>query len=155
MDHYPEWLGRDLLAGALPWEQGLPSSLATFLDRFTLQGSHWIGLYHEGEPSATLLLRWNALQAEHRELFPAAPAAEWLLLAIRFDALERAEVKLRESRIASAISGATSRAADVHRSSLEDRRGGGATLLHAPNVRLLCLTQDRTLLPLPVPAETL
>jgi hypothetical protein len=69
MDHYPEWLGRDPVAGALLWEQGLPSSL------------------------------------------------------------ERAEVKLRDS--------------------------GVASLLHAPNVRMLCLVRDRTLLTLPVPAETI
>jgi hypothetical protein len=141
MDH-PGWLGRDLLAGTLPWDQAVPSSVTALLDRLSLQGSVWLGLYTEPEQSATLLLRW-------------AGVAEWCLLAMRFDALERAEVKLRHSRIAAAVSGPTSRAADWHRTHVEDRNGGGATLLHAPNVRLLCLSLDREPLPLPVPAETL
>jgi hypothetical protein len=155
MSHHPEWLGRDLVAGALPWEQGLPSSLAAFLNRFTLRDSRWIGLYHEAEHAATLLLRWDTSQDATREPLPGAETAEWLLLAIRFDALERVEVKLRDDRIADAVSGATNRAADLHRTHLEDRRGGGVTLLHAPGTRLLCLTEARAPLSLPVPAETL
>jgi hypothetical protein len=145
MDTYPDWLGRDLLAGTLPWAQALPSSMAAFLDRFDLHDSTFVGLFAEAERDATLLLRW---------LLPD-DAAEWLLLAVRFDGLERSEVKLRSRGIASAVSGPTSRAADWHRTHLEDRRGGGATLLHAPGVRLLCLTPDRAVRPLPVPAETL
>jgi len=144
MDQYPDWLGHDLVAGTLPWEQGLPSSLAAFLDRFTLHDSRWIGLFFEQERNATLMLRWT----------PPTGAAEWHVLAIRFDGLERAEVKLRSSDIVTAVSGPTSRAADWHRTQVEDQRGGGASLLHAPNVRLLCLTRDRALLTLPVPAET-
>jgi hypothetical protein len=155
MDAFPEWLGHDLLAGTLPWEQGLPTSLATFLDRFTLQDATWIGLYSEPEQLATLLFHWDPLQSEGQKSVPLAGAAVGLLLAVQFDALERAEVKLRHNRITSAVSGATSRAADLHRTHLEDRRGGGATLHHAPNVRLLCLTRERTLLALPVAAETL
>jgi len=142
MDHHPEWLGRDLVAGTLPWEQSVASSVAAFLERFSLQDSHWVGLYSEPEQVSTLLLLWS-------------PEGRRCVLAVRFDALERAEVKLRESRIAGAVSGPTSRAADWHRTHIEDRQGGGATLLHAPNVRLLCLAQDRTAVPLPVPAETL
>lgn len=152
MYQYPEWLGHDLVAGTLPWEQALPSSLSAFLERFTLSESRWIGLYTETDHNATLLLRWAAVRAEGA--LPGG-ATGWLLLAIRFDALERADVKLRESTIASALSGAATRAADWHRTQLEDRRGGSATLLHAPNVRLLCLTRARLPLPLPVPAATL
>ena len=73
---------------------------------------------------------------------------------IRFDGLERADVKLKAGEIATAVSGPTSRAADWHRTQVEDQRGGGAGLLHAPNVRLLCLTRDRVPVTLPVPAET-
>lgn len=155
MDDSPEWLGRDLVAGALPWEQGLPTSLATFLDRFTLHDSIWLGLYTELGQHATLLLHWDPLQSEGREPFALASPQAGLVLAIRFEALERAEVKLRHGRIVSAVSGATSRCADLHRTHLEDRRGGGATLHHAPNVRFLCLTRERTLFALPVAAETL
>ncbi|MBA3258738.1 MAG: hypothetical protein H0T68_04645 [Gemmatimonadales bacterium] len=155
MDHYPEWLGHDLVAGSLPWEQALSSSLAGFLGRFTLRDSHWIGLYHQPVHGATLLLRWDPREAEIEQRFSDSPPVEWLLLAVRFDGLERMDLKLRERRIATAVSGATSRAADVHRTHLEDRRGGVATMLHAPNVRLLCLTPDRAPLTLAVPAETL
>jgi hypothetical protein len=145
MDAYPEWLGHDLLARTLPWDQGLPSSLEIFLDRFTLRDSGWIGLYTETGRNATLILRWT----------PPAPAADWHLLAIRFEGLERAEVRLKASEIESVVSGPTSRAANWHRTQVEDRRGGGAGLVHAPNVRLLCLTRDRTPVTLPVPAETI
>lgn len=155
MYQYPEWLGLDLISSTLPWEQGLPASLAAFLERFDLRGSSWIGLYAEPEHNATLLLRWDAHPAEGQEPAPEHPGSDWLLLGVRFDALERAEVKLRDSVLASAVSGATSRAADWHRTQLEDRRGGSAILLHAPTVRLICLTWDRVPLALPVPAESL
>lgn len=143
MEHYPEWLGRDLLAGALPWEHALPTSMAAFLDRFDLTDSTFIGLFADVEHSGTLLFRWH---------LPDSSAGE--LLAARFDALERADVKLRSRGIASAVSGPTTRVADWHRTHFEDRRGGGATLLHAPGVRFLCLTSERAVVPLPVPAET-
>jgi hypothetical protein len=144
MKAFPDWLGRDLLAGTLPWELGLPASLESFLDRFTLHDAVWIGLYTETERNATLILRWT----------PPAPPADPHLLAIRFEGLERADVKLKVSELENVVSGPTSRAADWHRTQVEDRRGGGAALLHAPSVRLLCLTHDRVPLALPVPAET-
>jgi hypothetical protein len=143
MNAYPDWLGRDLLAGTLPWDVSLPSSLETFLDRFTLRGSLWIGLYTGTERNATLILRWTP-----------PPPADGHLLVIRFEGLERADVKLKAGEIETVVSGPTSRAADRHRTQVEDRRGGEAGLLHAPNVRLLCLTHDRVPVALPVPAET-
>jgi hypothetical protein len=144
MNAYPDWLGNDLVSGTLPWEQGLPSSLAAFLDRFTLHNARWVGLYTETERNATLILRWT----------PPTQPPDWQVLAIRFEGLERAEIRLKASDIETVVSGPTSRAADRHRTQVEDRRGGGAGLLHAPNVRLLCLTRDRGILTLPVPAET-
>jgi hypothetical protein len=144
MNAYPDWLGHDLLAGTLPWDQGLPSSLETFLERFTLRDSRWIGLYTEAERGATLILHWT----------PPPPPADWHFLAIRLEGLDRAEVKLKTSEIESVVSGPTTRAANWHRTQVEDRRGGGAGLLHGPSVRLLCLSRDRVSLVLPVPAET-
>ncbi len=143
MKPFPDRRGRDLLAGTLPWELGLPSSLESFLDRFTLHDSQWIGLYTEPQSTATLILRWTP---------PAT--ADPHLLAIRFEGLERADVKLEANELESVVSGPTSRAEDWHRTQVEDRRGGAAALLHTPNVRLLCLTHDRVHLTLPVPAET-
>lgn len=139
MESLPAWLGHDLLAGALPWAQAAPATLGAFLERYTLRDASWLGLYTEPERQATLLLRWQ----EHS------------LLAVRFDALERCEVKLRDAGIASAVSGPTNRAADAWRTHLVDRRGGEATLIHSPGVRLLRLSPHRELLPILVPAETL
>jgi len=51
------------------------------------------------------------------------------------------------------VSGAANRAADRHRTQLTDRAGGEATMVHSPAVRLLCLSEARDPLPLPVPAE--
>ena len=143
----PEWLGHDLLAGALPWGQATPGSLSGFLERYTLRHARWVGLYLEPVRAATLLLRWNG--------GPEAEDLRGTILAIRFDALERSEVKLRERDIASAVSGPTSRAADVFRTHLVDRQGGDAMLLHSPGVRLLCMTPARQALPILVPAETI
>ncbi|HUF35968.1 MAG TPA: hypothetical protein VMN37_08460 [Gemmatimonadales bacterium] len=142
--YYPEWLGRDLLAGSLPWEQAVPASLATFLERHSLHESFWIGLYAEPERSATLLL----------ESAIGGRVEECPILAIRFDALERSEVKLRDRGLESAVSGPINRAADTHRTHLVGRHGGDATLVHSPGARILCLGRDREVLPALVPAET-
>ena len=77
-----------------------------------------------------------------------------LLIAHEDDALDRCEIRLREHALSSFVSGATNRAADSHRTHLVDRHRGEATLLHAPGVRLLCLSRHREALPLMVPAET-
>jgi hypothetical protein len=155
MDHYPDWLGRDLVAGGLPWTQGVPGSLAAFLDRYTLHDASWIGLYAEPDRGATLLLRWDSYWSQGEGPIPGGRAAERPILAVRFDALERSEVRLRDPGLASARSGPTNRVADSHRTHLVDHRGGDATLVHAPGVRLLCLSRAREPLALLVPAETL
>ena len=152
MDHYPEWLGRDLLAGELPWAGAIPGSLPSFLDRYTLDGARWVGLYAEPGQCATLLLRWDpsVLDEVHH---PAGPDGG-PILAIRFESLERCEVRLRARGLASVLSGPTNRAADWHRTQLADVRGGEATMIHSPAIRLLLLSATRKALPLLVPAET-
>jgi hypothetical protein len=153
MNRHPDWLGRDLVAGSLPWSEGVPTSLPGLLDRYTLRDAWWVGLYAEPNRSATLLLRWDAVPP------PGAPALRndpeaWAVLALRFDALERCDVRLRAHFLASVRSGPTNRAADACRTHLVDRHGGEATLIHAPGVRLLCLSPSREPVALPVPAET-
>lgn len=142
--YYPEWLGRDLLAGSLPWEQAIPASVAALLERHSLRRSLWIGLYAEPERAATLLL----------ELSLGGSAGPCPILAIQFDALDRCEVKLRHRGLESAVSGPINRAADTHRTHLVGRRGGDATLVHSPGARILCLGRDREVLPILVAAET-
>ncbi len=151
MERCPEWLGPDLVAGTLPWAEGIATSLATFLERYPLHDSGWIGLYAEPQRRATLLLRWDALRAEGAGV-TQGPASGWPVLAVRFDALDRCEVRLGDGRIVSAVSGPTSRAADWHRTHLVDRQGGDATLVHWPGVRLLGLSPTREVLSLLVPA---
>jgi hypothetical protein len=153
MEQLPEWLGRDLVAGTLPWANGTPSSLSTFLERYDLSACRWIGLYAEPERSATLLLDWTDYWAQ-AETDGGEAAPQGAVLAVRFDALDRSEIKLRDHALSSFVSGATNRAADSHRTHLVDRHRGEATLLHAPGVRLLCLSRRRDALPLLVPAET-
>jgi hypothetical protein len=154
MEQLPLWLGQDLLAGTLPWMHGAPSSLSTFLERYTLDAARWIGLYAEREQSATMLLEWTDYwaQTDPGGVGHGTPPP---VLAVRFDALNRSEIRLRDHALSSFVSGATNRAADFHRTHLIDRHRGEATLLHSPGVRVLCLSFDRELLPLLVPAETI
>ena len=148
----PDWLGRDLLAGALPWSQGAPAALSLLLERYTLDHAAWIGLYVEPDRVATLVLRWDGYW---RQTDPDHVGPEPPILAIRFDALERSEVRLRAPALSSVVSGSTNRAADAHRTHVVDRRGGEAALVHSPGVRLLCLSRRRELLPLLLPAEAI
>lgn len=149
MVNCPDWLGRDLLAGGLPWAAATPGSLPGFLERYTLERASWIGLFAEPGRCATLLLRWDDYG---RQAEPSGGMAG-AILAIRFEPLERSDVRLRDRVIAAVVSGAANRAADRHRTQLTDRAGGEATMVHSPAVRLLCLSEARDPLPLPVPAE--
>jgi hypothetical protein len=153
MEHHPDWLGHDLLAGTLPWVHGIPASLSAFLERYTLRAARWIGLYMEPERSATLLLDWNDYWTQADPAI-GEPARGSVVLAARFDSLDRCEIKLRDHVLSSFVSGATNRAADSHRTHLVDRHRGEATLLHSPGVRLLCLSPERETLPLLLPAAT-
>ena len=147
MEHYPEWLGRDLLAGDLPWSVAVAGSLPPFLERYPLADAHWIGLFTEPGRCATLLLRWEGAAAS-ADLTGRGPT----VLAIRFESLERSDVRLRDRGLVSAVSGPTNRAADFHRTQLTDRRGGEAAMIHSPAIRVLCLSDGRQPLPLLVPA---
>jgi hypothetical protein len=153
MEHYPDWLGRDLLAGGRPWTGAIPGSLPAFLDRYTLDDARWIGLYAEPGRCATLLLRWNPREAGADP--PAGPdLGGRLFLAVGFESLERCEVRLRDRELASVLSGAANRAADLHRTQVTDQHGGEATMIHSPAIRLLCLSAGRETIPLLLPAET-
>lgn len=153
MHALPEWLGRDLLAGTLPWTQAVAGTLGAFLERYPVRKARWIGLYAEPEQHATLLLRWSGYWPPGEP--PQTPERSRSVLAVRFDALERAEVKLRHPRIATVVSGPTNRAADAYRTHVVDRHGGDATLVHSPGIRLLWLGRSREILPILVPAEML
>jgi hypothetical protein len=153
MEPLPDWLGRDLVAGGLPWAAATPGSFPGFLDRYTLHDASWIGLFAEPDQHATLLLHWAAywLQGEPSE--PGHRTADAPILAVRFEGVERSDVRLRCRTLTGVVSGPTNRAADWHRTQLSDRHGGEATMVHAPTVRLLCLSAGRELLPVLVPAE--
>lgn len=153
MEHLPHWLGRDLLGSALPWRAGIAVSLAGLLERYTLRGADYIGLWYETGRSATLLVRWDAGEREDADPAATLPAAR-PILAVRFESLERSEVRLRTPELAGAVSGPANRAEDWHRTRLTDRDGGQAILVHSPAVRVLSLSPGGEPLPLLVSAET-
>ena len=146
MDYYPDWLGRDLVADRFPWNEDLVR-LDKFFEHYTLHDSYWIRLYAEPQHEATLLLRWDTFWTNDRVPFPGSAVAEWPILAIRLLDVRESAVELLESGIAAAE---CQTAGDHLRTTVEDHAGGNAVLVHAPAVRMICLSRDRETLAIPL-----
>ena len=61
IDDYPFWLGKDLIRGRLPWEEGLQINFAEFSKKYTIHDSCWSGLYFDVPncASVTLTIQWD------------------------------------------------------------------------------------------------
>ncbi|MEO0377599.1 MAG: hypothetical protein AAF329_23955 [Cyanobacteria bacterium P01_A01_bin.17] len=60
---FPNWLYPDLIEDALPWEKKTNLTLETFVERYTLHDSYWVGIFHHVayDPSVTLAFQWDSV----------------------------------------------------------------------------------------------
>ncbi len=162
-DYYPVWLGQALITDDLPWEQATSSTFPSFLEHYSVHDSYWIGLYLEPQRNAIGIVRWDTFWTKGIIPFPGSRVAEWPLLIMRFSGVLHSDINLQEDGIAGATSAPIHQkdrsrwgiATDLQldHTQIEDHRGGIAELLHHPQVAFLCLSCQREVLSIPLPAE--
>lgn len=60
---YPDWLYIKLIEDTLPWDKKSEHSLESFLKKYTLHDSYWVGAFHHVafDKSVTLAFQWDSL----------------------------------------------------------------------------------------------
>ena len=157
-DYYPSWLSPGVLTGAFPWEAALHTSLADFLEAYTLHDSNWIlfALDPDAGSEATLAFRFDAFWTDGRVPHPGSMVSEWPVLlvrlrglqAIRFDGYAEAGAEWAPRTIARASSRASTATNSI--SEFEDIVGGRVVVEHASRIELLCLDRAGAVVPLSV-----
>jgi hypothetical protein len=135
------------LEDSLPWSQASPTTLPTFFAAYTLHDSSWITLntdpLYDGEARA--VLQWDTHWTGGRVPYPGDLVANWPILIIKFERVSSILFQGFEGDCPPR--GVDAATTDVvsperHRTLIEDHYGGRVELLHAPSVRLLCLSSS-------------
>ncbi len=83
---YPDWLYKKLIEDDLPWDKKAELKLESFLKKYTLHDSFWIGIFHHVafDQSVTIAFQWDSvwLPDEVKEGTPLID--DWPYLFIKF-----------------------------------------------------------------------
>jgi hypothetical protein len=159
--YYPDWLSAQLLWDDFPWESGLRTTVPDFLAAYTLHDSGWVGLFLDPDQqgSAIAVIRWDTFWTEGRIPFPGGTVAQWPFLliryapvyAVRFTSYEVPGEAPSPRTIGGAEASVISES--IHRTVVQDIFGGAVEVEHVPQVDVLCLAPDRTVLPIALVRE--
>ena len=178
-DYYPSWLAEDLLWGDLPWDKAEETTMPAFLSAYTLHDSYWINLVLYPDNSAAAALRFDAFWTKGRVPHPGSRVADWPLLLILFDPVyqitsnsysgefddgktiseafsqvvppqwqehqieqhtQLGEAKKRHEHLLAEM---------LHQTVIVDIFDGEIEVLHGASVKMLCLSRNKEVLPLP------
>jgi hypothetical protein len=141
----PESLAREIAEESVRWDLGQPFAIASFLDKYTLHDSNWIGMQLDtsldGDATAIISFDayWNKVGVQ------ATPqCSEWPILLIRFSSL--ASINLSGYNdiggISRGIHGAeTEDVGDgTWKTVIADHYGGKVSIVHRDPVKALCFT---------------
>lgn len=144
------WLGPDLLWDEFPWEMGVKTDMPTFLAKYTLHDSGWVGVFIEPDAQglAVVVIRWDTFWTDGRVPFPGSAVAEWPFLLIRlseFQGIELIDFR-RDPSSPRTISGTSCDPVshELHITKIEDVYGGTVVLKHGPSLDILCLSPNKT-----------
>ena len=57
--YFPDWLRQGLIENSFPWERSYEHQLSTFLEKYTLHDSLWIGVWVRPDFGAVAAIRWE------------------------------------------------------------------------------------------------
>lgn len=137
---YPDWLGPLLLRSGL-WPLRQPTTMATFLARYTLHDSEWIGCWLDPvDGSATAALRWDTFWTDGAVPFPGSTVADWPILLLLFEHVQHVDVHLeRTDQFLSTIVGATTQAsAGLWRTTITGVLGNLLHIVHSEAIGVIC-----------------
>ncbi len=148
-------LATALVYDALPWSEGTQFHIDTFLQRYTLHDSAWLGLHINcaSNDSAVAFIRldpvWNSSVSP-----PTSTLADWPLLFLRFTCVASVQISgFRDVRghFDRAISSASAEIISEEEvvTTFDDIYGGVVTLRHFPLVDALLVSPGGDVLRLP------
>lgn len=143
----PEWLSAMLRATDLLAVGGESTTVASFLDAYTLHDSYWIALLSDGW-AAHLVIRFDAFWTGGRVPHPGPVVAEWPILVLTLPRLARVELDLQDAGIGEAISVPHEADNGLVTTLIHDHVGGSAELVHSMNIQVHCFDSEGTSLPL-------
>lgn len=135
--YYPDWLSPALVDDQVLDTPGIETTMATFVDGYTLHDSYWIALVTNIWASR-VAVRFDEFWSDGRVPHAGSAVAEWPVLIIMMIDLVSTRIQLREAGIGQAISVSVD-GSDTHSTTvIRDHQNGSAELVHASKVRIRC-----------------
>ncbi|WP_461535053.1 hypothetical protein [Spongorhabdus nitratireducens] len=84
---YPDWLYKKLIEDDLSWDKKSTLDLDSFLKKYTLHDSHWVGLFHHlaFDRSVTLAFQWDSFWLPDDIKAYSPLVDDWPYLFIKID----------------------------------------------------------------------
>jgi hypothetical protein len=149
---FPTWFRPEEFYAEAFWASSVPLTLQRFLASYSLHDSEWLGVAVDPRYDGDGIAAFRLDTFWFREAMPAAHAAGWAALLVRFRRVRSVALTGFEADEASprTIAEAECETADgVARLTVADIYGGHVEVAHEPEVRLLCLTWEGERVPIP------
>lgn len=84
---YPDWLYKKLIEDDLPWDKKSNYCLESFLEKYTLHDSLWVGVLHHlaFDRSVTLAFQWDSVWLPDEVKEGTSHVGDWPYLFIKID----------------------------------------------------------------------
>jgi len=84
---YPDWLYKKLIEDDLPWDKKSNHDLESFLGKYTLHDSFWVGVFHHVafDKSVTLAFQWDSVWLPDEVKEGTSHVDDWPYLFIKIE----------------------------------------------------------------------
>lgn len=148
-DFYPSWLYKKFIEDSLPWSTTASLELVSFLEKYTLHDSFWVGIFNHVafDNSVTLAFQWDAVWLPDEVKARLSPVGDGLYLFIKLVGVKevRTENYIELSGVNRAIAGAEIMDLDgVSYLAVDDIYGGQVNVEFTGKHFILALKPDCT-----------
>ena len=148
---YPEEVLRKLVDDDLPWDKSAKLSLCSFLEKYTLHDSYWIGVtYNVGfDQSATLSFQWDSVWLPDDVKERSSIVDDWPYLFIKLDVVYQISTAnyIGIDYMSRAISAVEMvQMEGIFHLAIDDVYGGQVNIEHSGSSSILALNPDGSIL---------